>query len=98
MDIAAQFIARSRYYLADEYPTKIRRCLDVLPADALWLRPNGSSNSIGNLLLHLSGNVRQWIVSGVGRAPDVRHRSAEFAATDGGSADELMGALLAAVA
>jgi uncharacterized damage-inducible protein DinB len=93
MDIARRFLDQSRYYLADEYPTKIQLCLDVLPEDAVWRRPNESSNSIGNLLLHLSGNARQWIVSGVGRAPDVRHRSAEFEATEGASAAELMAAL-----
>src|SRR4051812_47756281 len=93
MDISTRFIERSRYYLSDEYPTKIQRCLDVLPVEALWRRPNESSNSIGNLLLHLSGNVRQWIVSGVGRAPDHRQRSSEFEAREGGPAAELMAAL-----
>src|SRR5438445_8520725 len=93
MDISTRFIERSRYYLSDEYPTKIQRCLDVLPADAMWRRSNESSNSIGNLLLHLSGNVRQWIVSGAGRAPDHRQRSAEFEAREGATANALMAAL-----
>jgi uncharacterized damage-inducible protein DinB len=95
MDISTRFIDRSRYYLCEEYPAKIQRCLDVLSEQAIWRRPNESSNSIGNLLLHLSGNVRQWIVSGVGRASDVRHRSAEFDARTGGSAAELMSELRA---
>lgn len=90
MDIAHRFLDRSRYYLGHEYPTKIQRCLDVLPAGALWHRANDESNSIGNLLRHLSGNVRQWIVSGVGGAPDSRHRAAEFAASEGGDAATLM--------
>jgi uncharacterized damage-inducible protein DinB len=90
MDLAQRFVERSRHYLTYEYPTKIQHCVDVLPPDALWHRANGSSNSIGNLLLHLSGNVRQWIVSGVGGAPDRRHREAEFAATDGADATTLM--------
>ena len=90
MDLAQRFVDRSRHYLTYEYPTKIQRCLDVLPADALWHRANESSNSIGNLLLHLSGNVRQWIVCGVGGAADVRHRSAEFAASDGADGATLM--------
>jgi uncharacterized damage-inducible protein DinB len=94
MDVAERFIARSRHYLAYEYPTKIQRCVDVLPADALWHRANAGSNSIGNLLLHLSGNVRQWIVSGVGGAPDRRQRSGEFAATEGAAASALMSELL----
>jgi uncharacterized damage-inducible protein DinB len=93
MDVAQRFIARSRHYLAYEYPTKIQRCVDVLPARTLWHRANAGSNSVGNLLLHLSGNVRQWIVSGVGGAPDRRQRSAEFAATEGADAASLMAAL-----
>jgi uncharacterized damage-inducible protein DinB len=94
MDIARAFLDQSRRYLAREYPTKIQRCLDVLPAEALWRRDDASENSIGNLLLHLSGNIRQWIVSGVGGAPDARQRSEEFEAREGRAAPELVGALL----
>lgn len=95
MDIAAAFLHRSRHYLGFEYPTKIRRCLDVLPADALWRRTDASSNSVGNLLLHLAGNARQWMVSGVGAARDTRNRRAEFEAREGDDADSLFAALRA---
>jgi uncharacterized damage-inducible protein DinB len=94
MDIARAFLDRSRQYLVREYPAKIQRCLDVLPSEALWRRDDPSENSIGNLLLHLSGNVRQWIVGGVGGAPDDRRRSAEFDAREGGGASTLMAGLL----
>jgi len=70
-------IALSRRYLR-EYLTKIRLAVSVLDDRVVWARPNEASNSIGNLLLHLAGNARQWIVSGVGGAPDVRDRQAEF--------------------
>lgn len=93
MDIAAAFLKRSRHYLGFEYPTKIRRCLDVLSADAVWRRADAQSNSVGNLLLHLTGNARQWIVSGVGGAHDVRNRGAEFSAREGDDADSLFEAL-----
>ncbi|MEO8561054.1 MAG: DinB family protein [bacterium] len=93
MDIAERFVARSRHYLSYEYPAKIQHCLDALPADAVWRRANERSNSVGNLLLHLSGNVRQWMVCGVGGAPDHRHRDAEFAATEGADAKTLMSGL-----
>ena len=93
--LAVEFLARSRHYLDVEYPTKIGRCLDALPADALWRRSDERSNSIGNLLVHLAGNVRQWIVSGVGGAPDSRFRSAEFAARDGADARSLFAELRA---
>jgi len=74
---AEMLIALSRRYLR-EYLTKIRLAVSVLDDDIIWARPNESSNSIGNLMLHLAGNARQWIVSGVGGAPDVRNRQSEF--------------------
>jgi uncharacterized damage-inducible protein DinB len=74
-----EFIARSRYHLIDEFQPKIERCLERLTDDQIWWRPNEQSNSIGNLVLHLCGNARQWIVCGVGRAADSRNRDAEFA-------------------
>jgi uncharacterized damage-inducible protein DinB len=93
MSIAASFLDRSRYYLCREYPTKIRAAVEAMPADRLWWRPNEQSNSIGNLLLHLSGNVRQWIVSGVGGRPDVRKRNMEFAARGGATAAGMLDGL-----
>ncbi|MBK7907581.1 MAG: DUF664 domain-containing protein [Gemmatimonadetes bacterium] len=97
-DLASTFLERSRYYLGREYPGKIRLALSAMPADLLWQRANASSNSAGNLVLHLAGNVRQWIVSGVGGAPDVRQRDAEFAARDGAGLDALLATLDAACA
>lgn len=90
MDLASVFIARTRYYLQTEYPTKLRAAVAAVPADALWWRPNEQSNSVGNLLVHLTGNVRQWIVGGVGGAPVTRDRAGEFAARDGENADVLL--------
>ena len=89
-DLAQGFVAQSRYYLQNEYRTKLRVAVEALPADALWWRPNEQSNSVGNLLVHLAGNVRQWIVSGVGGAPSTRDRAAEFAARSGSGAAELL--------
>jgi uncharacterized damage-inducible protein DinB len=74
-----EFIARSRYHLVEDFLPKIERCLERLIDEQIWWRPNEQSNSIGNLLLHLSGNARQWIVCGVGGAADARDRDAEFA-------------------
>jgi hypothetical protein len=61
---------------------RIAHCLNQLTDEQIWWRPLADMNSIGNLVLHLSGNVRQLIVSGVGGAPDDRNRPAEFAARD----------------
>jgi len=92
-DLAARFVSCSRAYLGDEYRIKIRRAVEALPPDALWWRPHDEANSAGNLLLHLAGNVRQWIVSGVGGAPDARHRASEFEARDGDDAATLLARL-----
>lgn len=93
MDLAQTFITRSQYYLQGEYRTKIRAAVEALPPDALWWRANDQSNSVGNLLMHLAGNIRQWIVAGVGGAPDHRDRAGEFAAREGGTAAELLDTL-----
>ena len=77
------FISRSRYWLVKEYPIKIRHCVNALPRAAVWDRPNESSNSIGNLLVHLAGNVTEWILGGVGGQSITRHRAGEFAQKDG---------------
>jgi uncharacterized damage-inducible protein DinB len=92
-DPGRAFIERSRTYLRDDYLVRIRLAVAKLPARDLWWRPNESSNSVGNLLLHLAGNARQWIVSGVGKQPDVRHRQEEFDARDGLDAAAALGLL-----
>ncbi len=66
-----------------------RRALEELPEQLLWQRPNEASNSVGNLLLHLCGNMRQYIHSGLGGQPDLRERDAEFTARSGPSKAEL---------
>jgi uncharacterized damage-inducible protein DinB len=81
-DTGQEFIARSRYHLVEDFLPKIERCLEPLTDDQIWWRPNEQSNSIGNLVLHLCGNARQWIVGGVGGAADSRNRDAEFAQRD----------------
>lgn len=73
-----EFLLISRRYLRGDYLPKILVCLDSLSDEDIWWRMNAASNSIGNLVLHLCGNARQWIVAGVGRAPDARVRQAEF--------------------
>jgi uncharacterized damage-inducible protein DinB len=90
MDIASAFLTKSRHYLCTEYRTKLRAAVESLPADALWWRSNESSNSVGNLLLHLAGNVRQWIVTGIAGGPATRDRAGEFAAREGATADALL--------
>ena len=78
-DIGQAFIEQSQHHLAEDFLPKIERCLGLLNDQQIWWRANEQSNSIGNLLLHLSGNVRQWIVCGLGDAIDSRDRDSEFA-------------------
>src|SRR6267154_4245829 len=94
MDETGQtFIASARAYFAEDYLPKIERSLDLLTDEQIWWRANPQSNSIGNLLLHLSGNVRQWIVCSLDGAPDERDRDAEFAQRDAIPRDELLARL-----
>ena len=93
----SSFIQRSRYFLAYEYPTKIRMAVVGLPQDIVWWRANEESNSIGNLLLHLAGNIRQWVVTGIGGAAGTRVRSLEFSMREGPDAAELLEILESAV-
>ena len=79
MDAIAQtFLDKSRRLMTSDYVPKIERCLDELADDDIWWRPNEASNSIGNLVLHLCGNVTMWILGGVGRLPFERNRQQEF--------------------
>src|SRR5947207_7628776 len=58
---------------------RIRHCVGQLDDAQLWWRPHAAMNSIANLLLHLCGNLTQWIVAGVTEASDRRDRPQEFA-------------------
>ncbi|HVN78774.1 MAG TPA: DinB family protein [Terriglobia bacterium] len=77
-EISKAFIEECRSLLTTDFLPKIERCLEKLTDEAVWWRPNSGSNSIGNLLLHLSGNVRQWIVCGITGAVSHRNRQQEF--------------------
>lgn len=73
-----EFIAQSKSFLLDDFLVKIERAVQKMTDEQIWWRANEESNSVGNLLLHLAGNVRQWIISGIGGAEDKRFRQAEF--------------------
>jgi uncharacterized damage-inducible protein DinB len=73
------FLASSQRLLAKQSLPRIVKCLQELSEEEIWWRPNSSSNSAGNLVLHLCGNVHQWIISGLGGAEDKRERDREFA-------------------
>jgi uncharacterized damage-inducible protein DinB len=91
-----RFIAEADKYLG-EYLYKIEHCTALLSDAQIWWRPNEACNSIGNLLLHLRGNLSQWVLAGIGGEPVERHRSAEFAARETATRSELLGGLAEAV-
>ncbi len=68
----------------------ITHCLSQLKEEHIWHRPNSNVNSIGIIINHLSGNLRQWIISGIGGAKDVRNRPLEFEDTSKLSRTELL--------
>jgi len=76
-DLAATLSAAANHELTKALE-RIKHCLNQLTDEQVWQRPIESMNSIGNLILHLCGNLRQWIVAGVGGEQDVRQRPQEF--------------------
>lgn len=96
MSLARPFLDQSMTLLRGEWLPKLETAVGAL-GDDLWWRPNETSNSAGTICVHLAGNLRQWIVAGVGGAPDVRNRPAEFATTGGRSAADVLADLRAAV-
>jgi uncharacterized damage-inducible protein DinB len=68
----------------------VEKCLQKLTDEQIWQRQGAYENSVGNLVLHLCGNARQWVIHGIGGAADVRVREAEFSAKAGYTGAELI--------
>jgi hypothetical protein len=96
-EISTAFLAAARHTLSEGL-RKIEHCVGQLTEEQVWWRPRAEMNSIANLLLHLSGNLRQWIVAGVGGGKDVRNRPMEFADRSNRSKGEVLGILQGVVA
>ncbi len=73
-----QLIEEIRRRLIGECQERTLKCLEILTEEEIWHRPNEHSNSVGNLVLHLCGNVRQWLFSTLGGQKDIRERQKEF--------------------
>jgi hypothetical protein len=95
--VALAFVNKSRSLMSSDYRPKIERCLEHLSDADIWWRPNEASNSIGNLILHLCGNVTMWILGGVGLRPFERQRQLEFDERRAIPASDLRRRLLAVV-
>lgn len=80
-----------------ENTERVIKCLDLLSESDVWKRPNAASNSVGNQILHLCGNITQYAISSLGQREDLRERDREFEATSGFSKQELVDKLTATV-
>ncbi len=89
-EMAGLFLECSQRELLEKEWPRLRECVAGLTEEQAWWRPNEASNSVGNLLLHLNGNVGQWIVAAFNKDEDRRDRPAEFAAQGGLTAAELL--------
>jgi uncharacterized damage-inducible protein DinB len=78
-----------RYLINENFP-RVIKCLEMLNEEEVWYRPNSQSNSIGNLVLHLNGNLNQWILDYIGGKPFERNRQLEFDAKKTHSREELI--------
>ena len=76
--------------IINESVPRIKKCLSKLSEEEIWRRPNKETTSVGNLVLHLCGNVSQWVLSGLGKMTDNRDREREFSETGGISAEKLI--------
>ena len=92
MTVEVDFLTTAADTLAQNL-ARIETCLAELPPRSLWTRDSENENGVGNLLLHLEGNVRQWIISGVGAGRDTRDRPSEFSARTGVDASALFAKL-----
>ena len=92
MTLETEFLTTAADKLTENLD-RIETCLSELPPDFVWARHSDNENAVGNLLLHLEGNVRQWILSGIGAASDLRDRPSEFSARTGGTAAVLLAKL-----
>lgn len=77
--LADAVLTTARNRLALELPAQVRECLDLLTDEQIWWRPNPSSNSVGNLVIHLCGASRHFLGRGVGGSDYLRNRDGEFA-------------------
>ena len=97
-DVSRQFLSDSRAFLTQDYLPKIERSVSQLTPEQIWFRANDASNSIGNLLLHLTGSSRYWAIEVIGGQPIGRIRPQEFDRREPLSPDRLLADLRAAVA
>jgi Protein of unknown function (DUF1572) len=78
MPLEQAALAAFRSRITSILPAQIRPCIEALTEDQLWWRPNETSNSVGNLVLHVSGSIRHYLSRSIGHIQYERDRPAEF--------------------
>jgi uncharacterized damage-inducible protein DinB len=91
-----EFIAQAIHRIDENIP-KLIKCIGELEESEIWKRPNQNSNSVGNIILHLCGNIRQYAISSLGHSKDVREREKEFLADGGYSKPDLLQKFLSTI-
>ncbi|MFS4491954.1 DinB family protein [Maribacter sp. 2308TA10-17] len=89
-DKLAEELVKNALYRMDESTRMIRKSLVEVSEEEFWQKPNESLNSIANLMLHLCGNITQYIISSLGETEDIRKRDSEFAANKSGTKSEIL--------
>jgi uncharacterized damage-inducible protein DinB len=77
-DFGRKYIEWCRFRLMQQYWPRVERCISELSEEEVWWRQHETNNSVGNLVLHLTGNLGQFILSGVGGTKDTRNKEKEF--------------------
>ena len=94
MDKFKSELIENAIYRIDESTRMIKITFGRLSEDDIWRKPNHTSNSIGNLILHICGNMTQYVIASLGEKPDTRNRDAEFSMVEGFTKDELLQRLI----
>jgi uncharacterized damage-inducible protein DinB len=84
-----EFISQSIIRI-DENTVKVKSCMKALDENEIWFHPNAHVNSVGNTILHLCGNIRQYVISSIGGKTDIRERDLEFSTRGGSTNAELV--------
>lgn len=90
-------LVKNALYRMDESTRMIEKSLTYISEEELWQKPNTSLNSIGNLLLHMCGNITQYIISSLGETTDKRNRDAEFSQHQTANKEQLLEKVLETV-
>lgn len=96
--VSDAFVEESIELLEESFLPRVRTAVSRLHETEFWWRPNEHSNSVGNIILHMCGNLRQWVIAGVGDASDTRTRPLEFSERGPVPSAELIERLEATVA